>query len=77
MISELFKPRASNTASPFRTAMSSWSSPPLEQLTGRYRPKDFALDALRADLSHDTRILRQMLRLVEPLPAARDTKLRP
>lgn len=48
----------------------------LEQLTGRYRPEDFDLEALRADLDHDIRILRQMLRLVEPLTAARDAKLK-
>ncbi len=47
----------------------------LSQLTGRYRSEDFDLEALRADLDHDIRILRQMLHLVEPLTAARDAKL--
>jgi superfamily II DNA or RNA helicase len=47
----------------------------LEEVTGRYRPADFNLAALRADLEHDIGILDEMLRLVEPLTPARDAKL--
>ena len=48
----------------------------LVEVTGRYRPEDFNLAALRADLVHDIGILEEMLRLVAPLSPARDAKLR-
>ena len=47
----------------------------LEQVTGRYDPADFNIEALRADLEHDIRILRRMLALVRPITPERDAKL--
>lgn len=47
----------------------------LEQVTGRYDPADFDLEALHADLEHDIRILRRMLTLVQPVTPERDAKL--
>ncbi len=46
----------------------------LEQVTGRYDLADFDLDALRADLAQDIRLLQQMLTLVRPLTPERDAK---
>jgi superfamily II DNA or RNA helicase len=47
----------------------------LAAVSGRYRLEDFDVDALRADIAQDIRILREMLRLVEPIGPDEDDKL--
>jgi superfamily II DNA/RNA helicase len=47
----------------------------LREVSGRYEAADFDLDRLPAHIEHDIRLLRRILRLVEPITAARDAKL--
>lgn len=48
----------------------------LEQVSGRYDLADFYADALRRDIEHDCRVLREMLDLVEPITPDEDEKLK-
>ncbi|MDE3090716.1 MAG: helicase, partial [Chloroflexota bacterium] len=47
----------------------------LKQVTGRYRAEDFDLDSLKKCVRQDTRILKKMFRLIEPISAEEDAKL--
>ena len=47
----------------------------LRQVSGRYAASDFDLDRLREHIEHDIRLLKKMLRLVEPITPEQDAKL--
>jgi superfamily II DNA or RNA helicase len=47
----------------------------LEEVSGRYAVDDFDVDALRADIEQDIRVLEEILRTVEPITPAEDAKL--
>lgn len=47
----------------------------LEDVTGRYDPGDFDVQALRNDINHDIDLLREMIQLVEPITPKNDAKL--
>ena len=47
----------------------------LSQVSGKYKLEDFLADALRSDILHDLKILREMYELVEPISPDQDDKL--
>lgn len=47
----------------------------LEDLSEKYHVEDFEIDALKADIAHDLRVLEQMLELVAPITPEEDDKL--
>ncbi len=47
----------------------------LRQVSGKYNIKDFDVERLRTHIEHDIEILKQILRLVEPITPKQDTKL--
>ena len=48
----------------------------LRQASGRYNTSDFDIDRLREHLEHDIQLLKKILRLVEPITADKDIKLK-
>ncbi len=47
----------------------------LRNMFGKYPAKDFDLERLYQHIEHDIRLLKRMLRLVEPITPAKDAKL--